>query len=250
MRLRCTIVLPVHPSHKPWPGLAVLLAAIGLSIPVSAVAQDARPAITVEEMLTVLGAGVAYAAPGVLGLNDAPADCGPCDRSGVPPFDRWIIAEPRALWDDASTGLLAAVAAVTWWDLASSDWAERADLTASIQSAAWAVATTKLIKVIVQRKRPVLYTDLAPGYLNKSGSRESFPSGHTAAVAALATSYLLSRARQSAPPAGPWISRAVLLAAAGVGVLRVTAADHFPSDVLAGAAVGVGSALVVHSIRF
>jgi membrane-associated phospholipid phosphatase len=35
-----------------------------------------------------------------------------------------------------------------------------------------------------------------------------------------------------------------------VGALRVAAAKHFPSDVLAGAVLGSGVALAVHHIRF
>ena len=38
--------------------------------------------------------------------------------------------------------------------------------------------------------------------------------------------------------------------ATGVGVLRVAAGKHYPSDVLVGASVGVASALVIHEIKF
>ena len=39
-------------------------------------------------------------------------------------------------------------------------------------------------------------------------------------------------------------------AAAGVGVSRVAAAKHFPSDVLAGAVLGTASGLVVYKLKF
>jgi membrane-associated phospholipid phosphatase len=38
--------------------------------------------------------------------------------------------------------------------------------------------------------------------------------------------------------------------AAGVGVSRVAAGRHFPSDVLAGAALGTVSGVVAYKVRF
>ena len=48
----------------------------------------------------------------------------------------------------------------------------------------------------------------------------------------------------------PWMRWALMAGAAGVGVLRVAAGKHHPSDVLIGAGVGVASAVVVHEIKF
>jgi len=59
----------------------------------------------------------------------------------------------------------------------------------------------------------------------------SFPSGDTAAVFAIATVLSLSAA-------SPW-ALAFFLPAGLVGLLRVTALHHYPSDVMAGAAIGV-----------
>jgi membrane-associated phospholipid phosphatase len=38
--------------------------------------------------------------------------------------------------------------------------------------------------------------------------------------------------------------------AVGVGVLRVAAAKHFPSDVVVGAVVGTATGFVLHRLRF
>ncbi len=62
---------------------------------------------------------------------------------------------------------------------------------------------------------------------------------------ALATSYLLSRV---APSRTARVG--AIAAATAAAVLRVASARHFPSDVVGGAAVEVGSAVLVHSIRF
>ena len=47
-----------------------------------------------------------------------------------------------------------------------------------------------------------------------------------------------------------WAAWAALGAATGVAVFRVAAAKHFPSDVLAGLIVGVGTAAITHEIKF
>ena len=59
----------------------------------------------------------------------------------------------------------------------------------------------------------------------------SFPSGDTATVFAVATVLSLSAA-------SPW-ALAFFAAAGAVGLLRVTALHHYPSDVMGGAAIGV-----------
>ena len=70
-------------------------------------------------------------------------------------------------------------------------------------------------------------------------------SGHTAISFGLATSYVLSMSHKQG------LSRYwPIIAAAGVGAMRVAAAKHFPTDVLVGAAVGGGTAFIVHRIRF
>lgn len=70
----------------------------------------------------------------------------------------------------------------------------------------------------------------------------SFPSGHAGLSAALATSWSLSYPRWYViGPSALW--------ATGVALSRVYLGVHYPSDVLAGAALGVGVALLVHQLR-
>jgi undecaprenyl-diphosphatase len=66
----------------------------------------------------------------------------------------------------------------------------------------------------------------------------SFPSGHATTAFALAALLALWHPRWAAA----WLALAGL-----VGLSRVVLGAHFPSDVLAGAALGVGVALIVHA---
>jgi membrane-associated phospholipid phosphatase len=71
--------------------------------------------------------------------------------------------------------------------------------------------------------------------------RASFPSGDTASAFAVAT--VLA-------PQVTWVAWPLLYAgAAGIGVLRVTGMNHFPSDVFAGAAVGILTGFLAFRIR-
>lgn len=196
----------------------------------------------------LLAAGVAlYFTPHILDINNGPPPCAPCNRATVPWFDRWAIAEPRDAWAAGSTLLVAGIGVVAGWDLLDDPASGSGDLVALGQSAALAVGATELMKAIAARNRPVLYSADATDAAMTLDAQRSWPSGHSAVAFALATSYALSAARAGGPAWRRWVA---LLAAAGVGGLRVAAGRHFPSDVVGGAAVGVLSAVGVHAIRF
>jgi membrane-associated phospholipid phosphatase len=185
-----------------------------------------------------------YLAPGILGIDGRDVNCVPCDIADVPFFDRWAVTELRAVLSDVSSGLVAALAAGTWLSLATRGPSGRRYIVASAQSAALATGFSVVIQEIVGRDRPVFYTDAA-GDIDPAETRPSFPSGHTAIAFALAASYVLS----GAGPSGA--AKIVAVAAATVvATLRVASGRHFPSDVVAGAVVGVGSAFLVHTLRF
>lgn len=87
------------------------------------------------------------------------------------------------------------------------------------------------LKTAVQRLRPL-----------GSSERSSFPSGHTSIAFCAAT--LISREQ------GPAIAIPAYLLAGLTGFSRVEAGRHFPSDVVAGAAIGTLSALVIDALHF
>ena len=102
------------------------------------------------------------------------------------------------------------------------------------------VAETYVLKYMVNRPRPyVTHTDLVP--LSSESSR-SFPSGHTSSAFSLATSLSLNYPKwYVAVPAFAW--------ATATGYSRMYLGVHYPTDVLAGAALGAGTAWLTHVLN-
>ena len=93
-------------------------------------------------------------------------------------------------------------------------------------------------KHIIGRDRPfVKYPDKIHAYGAPDADSPSFPSGHTAAAFSLATSLSITYPKWYViAPSAVW--------ACGVGFARMNQGVHYPSDVVAGAAIGVGCAFV------
>jgi len=105
------------------------------------------------------------------------------------------------------------------------------------ESAAATTFVTFGMKYAFKRSRPYLVT---PGLTKVSGgSGPSFPSGHTSVAFATATSLTLAFPKwYVAVPAYMW--------AASVGYSRMYLGVHYPTDVLAGAVIGAGSAWLMY----
>ncbi|MYS53991.1 phosphatase PAP2 family protein, partial [Streptomyces sp. SID6013] len=91
----------------------------------------------------------------------------------------------------------------------------------------------------VRRPRPVLDPVPLVRQLKRQPITTSFPSGHAASAAAFATGVALE---------SPAWGAAVAPVAAAVALSRVYTGVHFPSDVLAGAALGAGAAFAVRGM--
>lgn len=102
-------------------------------------------------------------------------------------------------------------------------------------SVAGAFVVTYGMKYLVDRQRPYdHYPDRVHAYSHESSP--SFPSGHTATAFALATSLSVKYPKWYViAPSALW--------ACSVGVSRMNEGVHYPSDVLAGAAIGAGCAV-------
>ncbi|MBX5439005.1 MAG: phosphatase PAP2 family protein [Thermoflavifilum sp.] len=126
---------------------------------------------------------------------------------------------------------------VTGWALMHHDSlqiAQGAEMTAS-----WCLAAgfTLSLKTLIHRPRPfITYPDIQHLQNDTDGS---FPSGHTSVAFSLATSLTLQHRRWYVlVPAWTW--------AAAVAYSRLDLGMHYPSDVLAGMAIGAGSAWASH----
>lgn len=130
-------------------------------------------------------------------------------------------------------GVPAAMAAVAW---IKHDKALLKDAVYVGTTVAEAFVVTYGMKYLVTRERPYdRYPDRVRPYSHESSP--SFPSGHTATAFALATSLSVKYPKWYViAPSALW--------ACSVGVSRMNEGVHYPSDVLAGAAIGVGCAVV------
>lgn len=99
-----------------------------------------------------------------------------------------------------------------------------------------ALGITMAMKFTFDRQRPF---EKYPDLIHPIGPEPdpSFPSGHTAAAFSLATSLSITYPKWYViAPSAVW--------ACGVGFARINQGVHYPSDVLTGAAIGVGCAFV------
>lgn len=147
------------------------------------------------------------------------------------------------LEDPVTTGLSVAVpvyAAVTigLWTLARpyglTRWKQAT--VAALLSAGLAMLANQAIAHLWDRPRPFVTHPLATHLFTAPSSDPSFPSDHAAAAFAIAVAVLAFSRRAG---------MAFLAVAAVIGASRVVLGLHYPGDVLAGAAVGALSALLV-----
>lgn len=104
------------------------------------------------------------------------------------------------------------------------------------------MAITGGLKKIVNRPRPTTsYPDVIHSY-SPLATYNSFPSGHSTLTFAMATS-------ASYQVGGKWyFSVPIFTYPIGVGYSRMRLGRHYPSDVLVGALIGVGSGVLGHWI--
>ena len=147
---------------------------------------------------------------------------------------------PRSL-DQALRALtLAANHGVLWFGVAAVGAAlgtrpRRAALRAVVSLSGASLLSNSVIKPLVGRRRPDIDRTVKARRIGKLPWTSSFPSGHSASAAAFATGAALELP----------VSAALLAPLAGaVGYSRVHVGVHYPSDVVVGAGIGVGVALL------
>jgi membrane-associated phospholipid phosphatase len=109
-----------------------------------------------------------------------------------------------------------------------------------LTSVALSGGITVIMKYTIKRDRPfITYPDITK---KSAAGSPSFPSGHTSGAFALATSLSLTYPK--------WYVIAASYTWAGtVAFSRIDLGVHYPSDILAGALVGTGSAWLTHVVN-
>ena len=195
-----------------------------------------------EAALVTGGLGLVFTSLAI--RDDAPLTAPPSilDRQHLRWFDRpaasrWSPGAAQAS-DVVVTGLMLSPFALAALD-EDAGWTTAAMQAESLLLTGGAVA---VLKAAVGRSRPHTYNPdariPAPERARRFATR-SFPSGH--AATAFASAMLLGEVYAELNPdddARHWVRYGSLAGAAGVSYLRYAAGVHFPSDIVAGAAIG------------
>lgn len=231
--------------------VAVLLGMLGLSVAVRAEVPGAQAAASVYRVDLAWDIPVSVvAAAGIIvpyALTDSliHPHC-PCDASEVPGFDRWAIGHASDTADTVST-VTAGLALVAPLAL---DLADVGTTTPFLEDAA-VLAETVLVngalanaaKYTVQRPIPRVYSPALPAVVSSPTDYRSFYSGHTSLTFAALTAASMTWTLRHGGAWWPWAVTAVV--GTSVGLERIYAGRHFPSDVLVGAAAGTLVGLAV-----
>ncbi len=200
--------------------------------------------ISVGQFASVVGGLAVGFIPTIFSINDGLPTCAPCDPATLPAIDRWVVSTERPQWDLVSDVIILVLGAATWYDLSRLPDGNR-DVAASVEATAWTFGVNQLAKAIINRNRPVLYSEDAIEHEASVNSHRSMYSGHASTAFAMGTSYYLSTTDKTG------FNRTwPLITAAAIAGLRLAAAKHFPTDILVGAALGTVTAIVINSIRF
>jgi undecaprenyl-diphosphatase len=155
-------------------------------------------------------------------------------RRHAPALDRVLLPLTRAA---NRSGLWLAIATVLGF--AGGRFGRRAGLRGVFAIASTSAVTNLGAKLLWRRRRPALDDVPVIRRLARLPTSSSFPSGHAAAAFAFATGATLEKPALAAP---------LYAAAAAVAYSRVHAGVHYPSDVVAGAAVGAGVAIATRHL--
>jgi membrane-associated phospholipid phosphatase len=226
--------------------LALLLSAVAGPLP----AQQPFPyRLSSGRESVLLVSGVAILAAGVVVHAEldvlTPDDIAALDPADVNAFDRPATNRWSPVASNLSDGLLVVTIAAPLSLMAVAPGSAE-PVTVGLmlgETVLLANGIGQLAKTAFRRTRPFVYNDDPEIPFEKKASktaRVSLPSGHaaTAFASAVFLSTVYARLHPTSP-ARPWIWGGSLAAATAVGYLRYNAGKHFPTDVIAGAALGV-----------
>jgi membrane-associated phospholipid phosphatase len=224
--------------------------------PARAAGDDDAPAafrLSVDLDVPIVLVGGALASSYFLMSETAPPPCTPrCDPSRVNALDRPAAGLYSTRWQVVGDVATASTLVIVPLALFAGERAGHAleDVLVVAEAALITSAVQVPVSYAVARPRPRVYGDSAPlDERNDANAGRSFFSGHVAncVAATVATSRALRRLHR---PALAWAALGVGLAGSAlVGVGRVGAGSHFPSDVLVGAAVGTGVGIAIPALH-
>lgn len=187
-------------------------------------------------------------------MSEAPGvACAPnCDKSRINGFDRFAAGLYNPTW--GTVGDIATAATLVTPLLAVVlDEGVKNGLNDDLVVAEAALISSALqvsLSFAVSRPRPRVYGDKAPlEDRSDANAARSFFSGHVANTVSASVAALRTFQRLGEPGLG-WAMFSVGMAGSTlVGVSRVAAGSHFPSDVLVGAALGAGVGLALPAMH-
>jgi undecaprenyl-diphosphatase len=144
------------------------------------------------------------------------------------------LEDPVTLYENAAQMLFLALVVLL---VASGGWRRRAGVAAGL-GAAVALTCGQIVSRLVDRPRPFVADPHRVHLFARHVADASFPSDHATAAFAIATAVLLRNRR---------VGAVVLAFAAVLAAGRVAIGVHYPSDVLAGAALGTGASLALYA---
>ena len=147
------------------------------------------------------------------------------------------VEDPLLFYINVSEALFAATLAIIFLAARGPRFAGwRRAAVAAVLSAGLALAIGKVISELVDRSRPFVADPHGVHLFSGHAADPSFPSDHATAAFAIAVAILLRKRG--------W-GIVALIAATVLSVGRVALGIHYPSDVLAGAALGAAAALLL-----
>lgn len=223
-----------------------LLICFFLSTTVLAENRERLYEVNLARDLTITGLGfIAGTTPYLFSRHIINRRC-PCPSDEVNGFDRNAIGNHSnialTLTDVSLVGVILTPPAIDYFSAGALDQVFWEDALIYAQALAVTGALTSIVKHIVQRPLPRSYEG-DPEYTGSDEGYRSFFSGHTStAAAALAVTAVQLRWRYGM---GQWTWALPLGLGTAMGVGRILAGVHFPSDVVVGLAVGtaIGTAI-------
>jgi membrane-associated phospholipid phosphatase len=197
--------------------------------------------------LTIIAVATATWAGPLPFMHDLVSPSCPCQRVDIPAIDRFALdrrSEAARVASDVAVTTVVALPVVldavdvrrqggTWTGVAK-------DGLVMAEAVLVSGALNQIVKLAAHRPRPLLYS-VPPGSaeLSEPDNYLSFYSGHSSTAFAAGMAYATTFALHH--PDSPYryaVYGAAGTVAGGVGLLRVLAGKHFPTDVLTGALVG------------